>query len=72
MNTLKNQKEIPKSRLTQDTLATHNTLIIQSSIKPPKRKKLTNSFRKIYAQMAALGSPKTTTEKAWTKVTRNS
>lgn len=54
------------------TLATQNTAIIPSSIKPPKGKEPTNPPRKSYAQMAASGSPKITTEKAWTEVTGSS
>ena len=72
INTLKDQKQTPKPRSTQDTLATQNTLIILSSIKPLKEKELTNPPRKSYVQMAASGSPKITTEKAWTEVTRSS
>ena len=72
MNTLKGQKQTPEPRPTQDTLATQNAPIIPSSIKPPKGKEPTNPLRKSYAQMAASGSPKITTEKAWTEVTRSS
>ena len=38
MNTLKNQKQIPKLRLTQDTLATQNTLIIPYVLNRSKKK----------------------------------
>ena len=72
MNTLKGQKQTPEPRPTQDTLATQNTSIIPSSIKPPKGKEPTNPPRKSYAQMAASSSPKITTEKAWTEVTSSS
>lgn len=72
MNILKDQKQIPKLRSTQDTLITQNSLIIPSSIKPPKRKKPTNLPYKSYAQIVALGLPKITIKKAWIKITSNS
>lgn len=72
MNTLKGQKRTPEPCPTQDTLATQNTPIIPSRIKPPKGKEPTNPPRKSYAQMAASGLPKITTKKAWTEVTGSS
>lgn len=70
MNTLKGQKRVSEQCPTQDTLATQNTPIIPSSIKPLKGKE--HPTRKSYTQMAASGSPKITTEKAWTEVTGSS
>ena len=72
MNTLKSQKQIPELRPTQDILATQNAPIIPSSIKPAKEKEPTNPSRKSYTQIAASSSPKITTEKASTEVTRSS
>lgn len=71
MNILKDQKQIPELRLTQDTLATQNTQIMPFSIKPPKEKELTSLFHKNYTQMTILGLPKITTKKAWIEVTRS-
>ncbi len=72
MNTRKGQKQTLEPRPTQDTLATKNAPIIPSSTKPPKGTEPINPPRKSYAQMAASGSPKIATEKAWTEVTGSS
>ena len=65
---MKGQKQILEPRSIQDTLATQNTWIMSSSIKPPKGKEPTSPPHKSYAQMAASGLPKIITEKAWTEV----
>ena len=72
INAQKGQKQSPKPRPTQDMLATKKVPIIPPSTKLPKRKEPVNPPYKSYAQIAASGSPKIATKKAWTKVIGNS
>lgn len=72
INSLKAQKQTPDHRPTQVTPATRNIPIVPSSTKPTERGKAADAPRRSYAQMAASGSARNTTEKAWTEVTSSS
>ena len=72
INARKGQKQTSKPRSTQDTLVTKNAPIIPPSTKLPKKKEPVNPPHKSYAQISASGSPKISTEKAWTEVTGSS
>ena len=69
---MKGQKQISEQPQTQDTLAIKNASTKPFNIKLLKKKELTDSPCKSYAQMAALSLPKITTEKTWTEVTSSS
>ena len=72
ISSLKGRKQVPDQRPTQDTPAIMNIPTVPPSTQPPKEKETTDPPRKSYAQMAALDSAKTTTEKTWTEVTGSS